>query len=828
MMARKQERTQFILGIPARNIIKVLCCQLLYATFIASLSLPSATCTAIEATNIKNLSRSNETNSLTSKVKLLVMLASLDAYQHHPEVARWDRGAEILPGAEIACEGINKNPTILPGYELELVKVDIDRCIPDKTYANINALTTFIPGSEAYQPNVLGITGLFCPELVKRIAPIAGRQNGSNLLQISGSSSPLLRRMDRESHHLSFIIPSQKLYYKAAFRLIKQFEWKNMLVISDSTFHFESLKKWNTGVKVTFREFTKPYSFVIKEIRRSENNIIFVALNAKRTAELMCLSYSDTLTGPEYVWILQNHEVSDLLENAPEDCHRESLQKALQNVFLLQRYDQPGDHEAELVSGETYNSYKQNYSERTSNPHLNLFANVLHDSVWAFALALNKSLNDFNKSTGKDRKIKMMEKQLKEISFQGASGRVQFNDHLDVNAIIGIFQVVSLNGTLIELEVGFYNQTTNNISLNKSSVNGLLPKDRLPTKHKLIPAPLVATLSTICGGCIVLTTVILTLFFCYRKKSKEIKASSPNLSILMFVGCYLLFGGTFIHSITAAFAMKDKISRVAMCGSVITGDIVGVNLIFVTLLVRMLRIYRIFNYFGKTGKVWSDKVLLVIVLVIVGGDVLLIIVWMAVDTFEILDMATYKPNANPPHYEVVQYCSSDKLGIWLSLVLVKVGILFLGVLFLAVKTRKIRKENFKDTKKVNMYIFVSVMIISTTIPLWFLLNSSQNSIGKYVTIYLSFGLTGLLCLVFLFIPKVSPPVLRTFGWKIEYEYEEELQTHTTIRLTRVTTAITRISSNKAMQLQRTTCSLHQARGSLGSPRYIRQCSQSHT
>ena len=42
--------------------------------------------------------------------------------------ASWERGREILPGAQIAVNSINRNPDILPDHILQLIEVDIGRC----------------------------------------------------------------------------------------------------------------------------------------------------------------------------------------------------------------------------------------------------------------------------------------------------------------------------------------------------------------------------------------------------------------------------------------------------------------------------------------------------------------------------------------------------------------------------------------------------------------------------------------------------------------------------------------------------------------------------
>ena len=57
---------------------------------------------------------------------------------------------------------------------------------------------------------------------------------------------------------------------------------------------------------------------------------------------------------------------------------------------------------------------------------------------------------------------------------------------------------------------------------------------------------------------------------------------------------------------------------------------IGLHLVFGSLILKMLRVYRIFTYFGKLGKRWSDGVLFAGVLVIVGAYIIFLTVLQVV------------------------------------------------------------------------------------------------------------------------------------------------------------------------------------------------------
>ena len=95
----------------------------------------------------------------------------------------------------------------------------------------------------------------------------------------------------------------------------------------------------------------------------------------------------------------------------------------------------------------------------------------------------------------------------------------------------------------------------------------------------------------------------------------------------------------------------------------------GVHLIVAPLIMKMLRVYRIFNYFGKLGKRWSDGVLFCGILVIVGANIIFLTVWMAfggITGINIMMLVT--PEDSFPYYEVTQVCNTQSM-IFLKLIL---------------------------------------------------------------------------------------------------------------------------------------------------------------
>ena len=688
-------------------------------------------------------------SSNESVLQLLVVLN----VQGGPEVPRWDRGLEILQAAQLAVDKINGDPSILPGYQLELVQVDTGTC----THSfHSEGLINFVHQITQEENHIVGVVGLFCTSVAQLLSPLAGHQ-GIDLLHISGSVSPVLRNQEKYPY-LWHMIPSSAAYVDAVLEMMDAFEWRNIAVLGapgDLYYHtaeeFTLKHHGNTSRLATLLMSDGQVSSALRDLRQSRKRIVFASVEAKVAAQMICLAYQEGLVWPDYAWILPDHHIDDLLFHADDMCDVDVLRIALERVYLIHFHFDSSD------------PLTQYNTTLTPNP----YTNVMHDSIQAFAHSLNAtvghlgamnlSLEDYR--LGNSDITDMIERELKTLSFTGALGHVQFDaNKRERQTTVDILQI--RNGTATQ--VGSYNPVTGQLVLDQE-IDPIqdVQSTEIPRILRHLPFPVAGILFTGIGMGIIITTVILVLFIYYRK-SAEIKATSFNLSLLMFVGCYLLFISTLFNTVSE---LIDLNQGPYFCNSVTWCASLGINFVFGTLLVRMLRIYRIFNFFGKLErKKWSDCVLCIVVLLIVGIEATLLLIWSLVDVFTIREVETYQDTVSPPYIEIVQFCSSTYLQTWLILVLGEVGILMFVVAFLAFKTRKIRRKHFKDTKKVNIYLFMNILLICTVAPLWYVFRTSRvddpSSGPGVIVLNIGYAGTATLCQLLLFAPKIIPPLTR--------------------------------------------------------------------
>ena len=260
----------------------------------------------------------------------------------------------------------------------------------------------------------------------------------------------------------------------------------------------------------------------------------------------------------------------------------------------------------------------KDYSSRYNVTRYMPFESYLYDQVWALSLALNKSLpllanrnlSIDNYTIGQLEITDVIEQQLANLSYQGASGWVEFNEHSTISTPIEIFWILE-NG--VEQHVGLYNPLSPSGFLVNISTSQL-PRDTLPRIYRLIYLPVAILLYMLIAALIIFTTVQLILYLLYRDH-KVIKATSPYLSLLMFAGCYLLCVAGTLNTTISTFVIPKKDFLILIRTDFII-ILNGFSLILITLFIKLLRIYRIFSskLSKDLGKYWSNFPLLLTII----------------------------------------------------------------------------------------------------------------------------------------------------------------------------------------------------------------------
>ena len=87
------------------------------------------------------------------------------------------------------------------------------------------------------------------------------------------------------------------------------------------------------------------------------------------------------------------------------------------------------------------------------------------------------------------------------------------------------------------------------------------------------------------------------------------------------------------------------------------------------------------------------------------------------------------------------------------------ALFLLLILFLAIRTRKIEYKNFKDTKKINIFITIVFFVTTLGIGFVFVLSLGEYQPEGYVVLTVCLLILPTACQLVLFLPKILPTIL---------------------------------------------------------------------
>ena len=722
---------------------------------------------------IGSTSGSNEKQSLP----VLVLLP----YPDPRDDSGWDRGLELLPAARLAVKEINNNSQILSGYEIQLIERGSDAC---GTSAIINGLTNFAGNALQWEPNAtnaIAVIGLACSAVTASISPLAGRE-GVDLLQMAMSISETFR--DKEMYrHLWRVLPSSAVFVTTTIALMEKFSWTRVAQVYDgngvlfrttaNTFRKEITSNTSYTLLVDYAVGIGSSFFqsALDLIQDTGARIIFASMAMPEAAYLICEAAKRNLIWPGYVWVFYSRTFEEFINNAV--CDLEILLPALENVTLLHIPLQGRDLDDVLVSGHTYREYLDAYNSEVAalseeyefQQYLsdftfvnNPFANPMYDEVWSLALAINSSLPELEAKhlSLQDYEYNnieitdIIEDHLKNVSFAGAVADISFTDNCETVTPVAIFHIRN-NSTV---KIGEYDGIQNNLSLWNISEESI-PTDDFVVRYNLLNTVYAIYIYTVASLLFVFVTLMLCLMLGLHN-TPHVRAMSPFLSLLIFLGCYQLLFASIFETIHQFIPQLDTTTYTALCFLEYWSSQNGVNLITATVLMRLVRIYHVFTHFGKTGKLWQDRYLFFLILLISCLPDLLIILRIIVNPVQYIEGATYLLTENPPVKVISTECSSEYKDIFDLITVAYAMLLVFLLLVFAILSRKIGRNNFKDTKKISIFVFSYIFISLTFQSIQRILHSLNRKHDAILVAALAQHLVVLLSQVFLIIPKVVP------------------------------------------------------------------------
>ena len=297
---------------------------------------------------------------------------------------------------------------------------------------------------------------------------------------------------------------------------------------------------------------------------------------------------------------------------------------------------------------------------------------------------------------------------------------------------------------------------------NYSTTNGLspvtprskVPSDAIPQRT---PSVFIALYYLGILICFVLVTCTLVLYIHFRNEP-SIKATSISLSILIFIGCYIWIFYLLIlnSSLLPSYHRLTSSSRNFMCTLRVWLHGLGypVALIMSTILVKLLRVYRIFHCRGKINVYTSGNLALAIyALILASPNALICLMWSSSDPY--LSEQTFKTSNG--EVVITEQCRSHHAIQWLLGLLIYMVFISVSLLLAATLTRSIQQEHFKDTKKVSALAYIMVLSVALGLSYWFIFRTiGANTVIVHGVLQLAHWGLIIQCQVLLFAPKLYP------------------------------------------------------------------------
>ncbi len=361
---------------------------------------------------------------------------------------------------------------------------------------------------------------------------------------------------------------------------------------------------------------------------------------------------------------------------------------------------------------------------------------IMFQQIEALSDTFNYSLNDFHF----DQLFRMSTPEQKFV----------LNKCVSASAEDEIFHIFLWHGNNWSL-ISTYNSAKGLIPIYDSNIS-LIRRVQVPISVFLIISSYVFSLLLL-----FIVTVVLLLYLFFRNEP-DVKATNVPLGLLIFTGCY----GITIYMLIVNSSMLFDYHKVNMkirnmfcvLNSWLHGMSCPTALIISTLLVKLLQIYRFFHFFARIKRYERHNIVMVsFVLALMSPCVFIC------SLFTFLDPPTSTASLDmvKPHALINYPCSTEMSTIRLSLLLLYILLLACSLAAAATMVRKVTIPEFKDTKKINAFVYLFLFILFIGFLYIGLLDNVGVSMNYTYLLWMScHGAFVLASQIFLFVPKLLP------------------------------------------------------------------------
>ena len=722
----------------------------------------------------------------TTTLRLLLVAPFPDSMFNIP----YTGGNSLIPSALMAIDEINSNPTILTDYHLEAIIGDGGCTITEKAVSRVLENVVHRSNDE----NIVGIVGPACSEATLALSALVKRYR-IQLPLVTIANSPVLENMTNFPFTFGVVSTSSEHARTATElfkRLSKSGKWEEIALYYEGNRAYnlhifravlENLISIGVNSTAIYRSPISPTYMPLEDIMERGIRVAFVFSSKGPACLLMCRAFHLGITYPAYQFVFTDRRLSQFQSCASngEDlvftynskqyrCSNDQIVEAIRG-FVLFYFNLEAlrlqSNTTRAVSGYTFSEYKQRYEQRLLeysativeeevNP--SVWANPFYDAVWAVALAANQALPNLDLSSKLGIwDAEQINRTFNGLSFRGVSTTVDFNPNTGFShSIIDISQIqYNVNITVSRL-VGYHNSgilfdaDDHNSS---SDVLSVFIESSFEMSMETIPLWL-----SIPGYILTALVFAATLTYhglhVYYRHRPSLKASSPKLNHLIFLGCYTLLGSVVLDTTNVAFP-PEKRTHLLLCYIVTWLEHIGVAFVFSTLFVKYYRLYLVFLRTYDHRSNLTDNKLMLLAAVLVAIEVAILAIWAPFHPLEIDTTVERDDSTEIPTNREKRICVTTPDGKWFTVTAsTYLAMLILAVVTLSILNRRIKQRDFNTTASTNVLVYMYTILLSILLPFVYIESNYDNIDLKYGltnSLYLMFTI---LCLVFLFTPPL--------------------------------------------------------------------------
>ena len=699
----------------------------------------------------------------------------------------YDDGHDIAPAAYLAVDQINNRTDLLKDYHVKIVRLDGGCDIRSRTALGANELVC------SCEP-IVGVVGPSCDMSSRIISHITNHRDFSMITINYGGSAESVG-----NHKFAFgILGTNSMYRKAIDSLIRHNAWSqpSLLFTGDYSDRATALQNLTNLPDSTYEfifssSIYDEYYIPLQEVKESFSRIIILLAPPPTVLRVFCLAYHNGMIFPKYQWVVseqleQNfHEISFKYDGELYNCSDRQISESLNGSINLFLDAFTPDHVVDTPTdmGTTLEQYRRDYelqAEKYSSEYgvdstTIPWAIAFYDAVWSLAFALNESLVDFNYSLtefrpGSRRLAESIRERILNLDIVGVTGRINF-DELGYNEenILNIYQFYdhTHNGTVSKTKVGVFEHNRISFDPNVTSkfINGTFKIEHVQFHLMIIISILLFTAVSL------LLTISAQLVNIRYRNHKVIKASSPALNHLIFLGCYMIIIGITFH-VLDTFTWIDSHLKQWFCNIVPTLLNIGVTLFLGTVCIKTWRLNRLYTNSKKLIrggiKYINDSFLAGFVTILVTVDLCMCVVWIITDPL----IPTTEKILNLQNNEAVillrEECRSHYTVYWLIVLLSPKAVLTLASFLLALSTRFNRRE-FKTNNVIILTYFLAIIFgLGISMYLVFYFTKVTVTIGV-ILLSICLNISVCLCLFVLFLPLIRNAIYKCMSFLRNYQ-----------------------------------------------------------